>query len=369
MPTTLGPTVTGAGRGGPTSSGPTRRPPRLRAATLALVAALAASPFHTPGIARASAGERCEDVNVPVTLPNRPHPVAIRGTLCGPAGRGVQVLLAGGTYGRAYWDLPYRPEIYSYVRALSVAGWATLNLDRLGIGASDDPPASEVTLDVHAEVVHQVVQAARAGRIGGRAFKQVFTVGNSMGAYIALLEAAKYDDVDGVISTGHLNSPRIGVPAVLASLYPAQAESRFAHLPPGYLTTRPNTRGSLFYAAAQAEPKTIEIDEATKETLTTGEMASAGPESDHEMAARVRAPVLSVIGEFDNIFCARSCADPGGPAYQERAYFPNAACFRMYVVAGSGHVINLHTSAPEWFAVAREWLERVEHRPIRSPSC
>src|SRR5712692_3444640 len=46
----------------------------------------------------------------------------------------VQVLISGLTLGSTYWDFPYQPNRYSYVRALTAGGIATLNYDRVGIG-------------------------------------------------------------------------------------------------------------------------------------------------------------------------------------------------------------------------------------------
>ena len=55
------------------------------------------------------------------------------------------VLVPGGTYGADYWDLDYRPEIYSFVRWATRAGYSTANVDRVGSEASGRLPAMVVT--------------------------------------------------------------------------------------------------------------------------------------------------------------------------------------------------------------------------------
>jgi hypothetical protein len=67
------------------------------------------------------------------------------------------VLVPGLTYGASYWNFPVDPARYSYVRAATAAGYATLAIDRLGTGASDHPPAAQVTAMSEAFARHDVV--------------------------------------------------------------------------------------------------------------------------------------------------------------------------------------------------------------------
>jgi hypothetical protein len=57
-------------------------------------------------------------------------------------GAPLLILASGFTYDHQYWDLPVDGGKYSFVDAANRAGYATLNLDRLGLGSSDKPPAS-----------------------------------------------------------------------------------------------------------------------------------------------------------------------------------------------------------------------------------
>src|SRR5689334_14888823 len=109
----------------------------------------------TPGAAEASDEDgpslKCERITFDVSLAaNQPADQHLVGTLCARGSlqhKTIQVLIHGGTYDHNYWDFPYQPETYSYVRELTNAGYATLNIDRLGVGESSRPvPGSSLTL-------------------------------------------------------------------------------------------------------------------------------------------------------------------------------------------------------------------------------
>src|SRR5258708_5776895 len=69
----------------------------------------------------------CQSLYVPVALgAGQPAQYSIYGQLCLPAigpGNTIQVLVPGATYDHIYWDFPYQPKIYSYVRAMNAAGY------------------------------------------------------------------------------------------------------------------------------------------------------------------------------------------------------------------------------------------------------
>lgn len=159
----------------------------------------------------------------------------------------VLLLLHGITYGTPYWDFPYQPERYSAVNSLIQDGYATLNIDRLGSGRSAHPLSALTTLANHAETVHQIVGALRAGGVGGIPFRNVATIGHSYGSAIAWYEAALHNDVDATISTGHTNRTNaLNASNLVATTVPAAAVPTTAGEPsaidPGYLQPRPGTR-------------------------------------------------------------------------------------------------------------------------------
>ena len=122
-------------------------------------------------------GFRCEELSFGVTVsPDDPVLYNVFGELCSRGSihhKTIQITLHGATYGHLYWDWPFQPETYSYVRRATAAGYAVLNLDRIGIGQSDRPPAADVTIAANAWVVHQIVQALRGGDLVVRSFGRI----------------------------------------------------------------------------------------------------------------------------------------------------------------------------------------------------
>jgi pimeloyl-ACP methyl ester carboxylesterase len=301
----------------------------------------------------------CQEVRFPVSLQaGQAANYEVVGKLCSkPNGKNVvHLLLSGATYGNVYWDFPLFPQFYSYVRSLTNAGYATLNIDRIGIGASSRPPADQVTIQANAFVTHQLVQALRDGRIGS--FSKVILVGHSLGSGIALSAQAQFGDADGLILSGFLHAAGPGFAQVPTLIHPAQNDPRFAsqNLPDGYLTTIPGVR-TAFYFTPVADPNVIARDEQTKETITVGEantfpplvFSATNPQS-------INVPVLYVIGSRDNVFCTPpQCSE----AQLEPNLYPAGAQVEVRVLPGTGHSLNLHFTAPVFYGIAREWSDRL----------
>ena len=113
----------------------------------------------------------------------------------------------------------------------------------------DRPQRSPCACTGHAGVERLRRPSGRPGAAGwGRrsvAVRQGNLVGHSLGSGIATVEAATFNDVDGLILTGFLHTFAPAIGAVPAALYPARDDPRFAgrNLPVDYLTTQPGTRG------------------------------------------------------------------------------------------------------------------------------
>jgi pimeloyl-ACP methyl ester carboxylesterase len=308
---------------------------------------------------------RCERVTFQVALAEgQPANYDVVGWLCGRGSiqhRTIQVLVHGATYSHVYWDFPYQPEHYSYVRALTAAGYATLAIDRIGIGESDHPPALDVTVQANAHAVHQVVQKLRSGTLhvpsfGRVAGERVMLVAHSLGSIVSIREAATYHDVDGLILTGYMHNAGPGLAELGANFIPASFDPHFAgrDIPGGYLTTRPGTRGaSYFYYAPTTDPAVVAADEATKETSTIGESTDFAASA--AMSPQIDVPVLSVVGDLDRIFCDDPSCTAGGTIDREYQFFSPAAKLRIVSIPLSSHDINLHKQTPLWYALAAAW--------------
>ncbi len=316
----------------------------------------------------APTGQTCQPYNVPVSLsPEQPLQFTIYGELCNPSSgpsNTIELTIPGGTYGLIYWDFPYQPQTYSYVQAANAAGYSVFNMDRIGTGLSSHPDLSlfDVTMQTNAFVIHEIVQDLRNGSIGNQSFAQIILVAHSLGSADAWLEAGTYHDVDGVVITGlvhHLNATNLA--AVLASFYPIAFDPRFdnSHYGAGYLTTQPDTRGKDFYYLPNVDPNVLAIDEATKETATDGETSTFPTTFASNIAAQVLVPVFVVVGQQDALVCgldATDCSSASSVLQAEAPYYSPQAQLQAAVIPGSGHDLNLHTTAPLFFATVNAWL-------------
>lgn len=326
-----------------------------------LFAALVAGTGMPPAAASTSRGGIasviCRPAAYSIALaPGAATRYTVRGTLCTPGvayGRTVQLLLGGILYTRAYWDWPVKPRTYSWVRAMNAAGYAMLNIDRIGGGASDHPPAAQVTIDANAYVAHQLVRDLRQGPA---AFARVMLVGHSLGSLISIVEAGRYRDVDGVILTGFMHAPGPGTAAFSQSgLLPAQTNPALRSLPSGYLRERPGTRVTYFYDPANADPAVIAYDDASVApigTATIGELGQfARVLTSPAYSWAIVAPVLVLTGRQDALFGAAA-------AGKEPSFYRTGLPLKVDVLPDTGHALNLHRSAPRAFALARAWADR-----------
>ncbi|WP_431045400.1 alpha/beta hydrolase [Streptomyces sp. P1-3] len=318
-----------------------------------------------PSGAAQAAPASCQGAGVPVT---GVVSATMHGTLCVPAGGTpdtVMVLVPGGTYNHTYWDFPYQPETYNFRQAMNDAGYATFVVDRLGTGASSRPPSALVTASVQAGAVHQVIQALRGGRIGGTDFRKVILGGHSLGSLISVIEAGTYNDADAVVLTGitHRIVAQEIVDIFTSSLYPAALDPAFAgkSYDPGYLTTRPGTRGTAFYAPATTDPAVLATDEATKDVFSTAEAADGlGVAGLLPYSRQIQHPVLLAVGDQDRFFCdslGGNCASAAALKAQEDPYFGSAACLHTYVEPGAGHDLNLATNTVPYQRAVRDWAD------------
>jgi pimeloyl-ACP methyl ester carboxylesterase len=347
------------------------RPAAVRAAAIcvSLTLVLAGCAAYAAPAGPVPSGLHCRPERIPVRLSagnSVTYPVA--GSLCAdgsPAGRTVEVLIPGLTYGASYWNFPLDPARYSYVRAAAAAGYATLAIDRLGTGASGRPPAAEVTVTSEALALHQVVTALHAGQAGPAAFRTVVLVAHSYGSDIALREAAAYADVSGLVISGWLTAGNLaGHLRVRASYDTGTArEAAFGglNLPAGYVTTRPGTRGADFYNTAYASAAVIADDESLKQPVTSGELTSVVIPVPRAMTRRIHVPVLLAVGQDDALDCdsaipGLSCASSAAVLARESGNYSPGACLQAYVLPRSGHSMNLHPDAPQWFTAASRWV-------------
>jgi pimeloyl-ACP methyl ester carboxylesterase len=349
----------------------------LLAATLMLAfAGLRAPLYGAASPSPAAAPTTCKQLTYHVTLTPRARThYKVVGWLCGKAllgGRTIQVLLHGDSVNHMYWDFPIRPQQYSYVRALTNAGYATLNLDLPGAGVSDIPPGDQVSFDAKAYVVHQIVQTLRSGHGPYSSFGKVLLVGHSTGAFFAPIEANRYADVDGLILTGFLHTLAPTANLVGNLWWSPANDPHFAHrhIPPGYLTVIPGTAATIAFNMPDTDADVLAYASAHTDLAPTAE--NGAEVLDPALVQGIHVPILTVVGQYDAFFCTPpSC--PEGRA--EPAFYdcrsqstgvhgitatdcaPRSE-LEVVVIPNAGHALNLQRNAPQWFAIARHWSDR-----------
>ncbi|WP_439386308.1 alpha/beta hydrolase [Amycolatopsis lexingtonensis] len=297
----------------------------------------------------------CEDLNVPVTLSLLPE--TMHGRLCAPPGaRTVVVLIPGGTYNASYWDIGYTPQTRSFRLAMNDAGIATLALDRLGTGASSKPLSTLLSASTQATAAHQVIQSIRSR------FPEVIVGGHSIGAAMAMIEAGRYHDVDGVLVTGMTHRMNlITVIPVLANMIPAPLDPAVPGRDAGYLTTSPGTRYTAFHTPGPLDEAAIAYDESTKDVFATTEAVDSLTLTTVVTPAsrQITVPVLLVLGN-DPHFCGTlgsDCSSPEALRASEASFFGGP--LQTYILDGYGHAINYALNAPTYFSVVTGWLKSI----------
>jgi hypothetical protein len=297
-------------------------------------------------------------------VPGQAGTYEITGTLCEPAGPApstVQVLVPGATYAGSYWNFPAAG--YSYQRYAAGQGQVTFSLDRLNTGGSSRLASLLVTVQVDADVLHQVITDLASGLIGGMAYTHVVTVGHSLGSIIVADEAAGWHDESAVVLTGFthyldpafvlaLGTGQVLVPAALAS-------PRLASQPLGDLSTPPGARATWFYNPSDASPAVIARDQATESVITAGELATFPVPMVLPETSEIRVPVLQAVGQDDAVFwCGllSTCTSAAALRTAEAPFFGGSPSYSTYVLPKSGHDLNLAANHDLFYRTLTRWV-------------
>jgi pimeloyl-ACP methyl ester carboxylesterase len=313
--------------------------------------------------AKALPGVQCRSEVIPVALaPGKVARYKLVGELCAVDGfdhKTLQVLVSGAGYGAVYWDFPYEPDTYSYMRAALRAGYAVFNFDRLGMGRSDHPPGLALDVDTQAYVLSQTIAALAAAND----YSAVVTLGHSFGSLIVLAHALRNpEQVNGVVLTGYAHNvnPEFG-PAMGKGIELAAFGGPFVGdiFDPTYVISKPDSRGAVFYTGSNTDPAVIRTDDLTRQTTAAGELLTMRKYFG-EQSKGLQVPVYMVLGEDDFVVCggALDCTNHAAVLAHETPYFPPATCFELTLLDDVNHNANLHRSAPSTFALILNWIAR-----------
>jgi pimeloyl-ACP methyl ester carboxylesterase len=271
----------------------------------------------------------------------------------------LQILLHGAGYDHRYWDWPFRPESYSYVKWAAEHGIATLNIDRIGSGSSSRPAGASNTVAAQAEVLDHVVADIRHGGSVLGAFDRIVLVGHSLGSVVAGYTATVRDDVDAVVLTGYLpvdHGNQVEDQFLDEAFVPAV--DALPHLrglvDEDYLAARPETREQLMFRAGQVDPAILEVDYQIRGATSRGELGGAWSAGSRILQAT--APTLALVGQYDVLVLdPRTDADAFDAVRRLRAGCPKN--FEFEVMPETGHNLNLHFNAFDTYQSLNRWLE------------
>jgi pimeloyl-ACP methyl ester carboxylesterase len=332
--------------------------------TIVTLTGVITQPVHAANPAYGS----CQTVTLPVAMTSAsPKNQTIVGDYCTPTAwasgtHQLDIMVAGATYNRQYWDWPVEPATYSYVDKTLQAGRATFAYDHLGKGDSSKPSGLALTITVDSYVLHQVIQYFRS-----TGYAQTNVIGHSMGSMAAIENDAIHPgETNRLVVTGFIHLPALSTALVnfFAHVEVAALDPQFIGkiTDPTYLTTGPGSRQADFYSSS-ADPAVVAYDEAHKDTVSAGEatefLDTFEQPSLLNLSKNVTAPTMVVVGRQDALLCGLlvSCTSDGSILANEAPYYPSAANLTVKGIDSTGHDVALHPSADTSFALINQWLQ------------
>ena len=338
----------------------------LAAALVSATASDRTGSDRAPGIASRQVVFEVENANATsvACLPDN-ESYRLRGRLVGPrrdvAGRGgalrVNVLVHDLGAGAWFWHLRRHPA-FDYATHLAERGETSLVIDRLGYGASPLTDGDATCLGAQADMLHQVVQHLRSGNYRFAHGDQrptppaahVVAHGHGVGAAIAQVEAASFDDVDGLVLMSWTDRGATAIAARTAAKQNATCLTGSGYAP--FAATAAAYRRLFFASALTAVQRTAA---ALHREDPCGDATSLSPFllASNLGAGRVEAPVLLLYGARDALNRAEA-RDEQSDAYGASARVTSRT------VAGAGSALPLERTAAQTRATVLGWLDRLD---------
>lgn len=274
---------------------------------------------------------------------------------------------------------------YSYVDVAAEYGHATLLYDRLGVGESSiDDPLNVVQVPLELEIAKVLAQKLRDGALSNHAFSKVIGTGHSFGSGITQGLTSLYPQVigkftntsslhklydtdlclDAAILTGFSVNSTGSAPFLLALNLAIASQNqpyRFGSLNNGYLVDGSAISNQIgFFRAPGFDPEILSLGEATKGTVTFGELFSGGAVT--KPALNWTKPVAVVNGNEDLPFCFGNCSFPVNKS--EAVFpmlYPKVNATGTYIAKDTGHGLNLHYSAVGAYHYIQDFISKNVH--------
>jgi len=268
----------------------------------------------------------------------------------------INVLVHDAGTGSWFWNQSRTPA-YDYAGQLGRRGELSLVVDRLGYDRSPLRDGTDTCLGAQVHMLHQLIQKLYAGnyrftgnrRVDPPHAGRVVVHGHGTGATIAQLEAAQFDDTEGLVL---MSWP--GVSSSGAAVAQVRDQVGACLRGAGYAAfgRSPAAFRSLLFATAPAAVQRA----ATRQRNATpcGDVTSLASAllGSGSTAARVEVPVLVMYGSRD------SRVRPGAAAAAGRM-FRGSEAVTPVTVPGAGSALPLERSAPRTRSAVLSWLGRL----------
>lgn len=299
------------------------------------------------------------ETSVPCLADGATHTVS--GTLVGPrdevlgqaGSTRINILVHDAGTGGWFWDLAATPR-FDYAGKLAQRGETSLVLDRLGF---DDSPLADgraTCLGAQATMLHQVVQNVEAGiyryvdRPGAAVphGAQVVLHGHGVGAAVAQLEVAEFDDVDGLVVMGWSDAG-----ASQAAIAEAARQTRTClqddYAP--YGASPADFRGLLFATApAAVQRAALDLRNDTPCGDVTSLLGTVG--FLNLGTSSIEPPVLVLQGGAD-------MRTSDGSAEAQAARFTSSEAVTARTFPRAGSALPLEAQAPQVRRTVLDWLD------------
>lgn len=249
--------------------------------------------------------------NTPVACRSDGKDYTVRGHIVAPRSAlehrsAATIYLHAVTWGEYYWNFTGVPN-YAFATQLAARGHTSVIVDRLGYGASGQPPGNDTCFGSEADVAHQMVQALRNGTYQTESgdpvkFSKVNLGGASVGGLISHIEAYTFSDVDAVINMAwgdHTVTPFAD--QEFADVMDRCAQRGDAGAPLDYAAFFKNAREKFYFNSATPD---VRAAVPALHPDPCGQLSSipAGVAADEALLGQITVPVQVIFGSADAVF-------------------------------------------------------------------
>ncbi|WP_372727688.1 alpha/beta fold hydrolase [Nocardioides sp.] len=265
----------------------------------------------------------------------------------------INVLVHGLATGSWFWNLRSKRS-FDYATQLARRGETSVVIDRLGYGASTLPNGDDTCLGAQADMLHQIVQKLYSGLyvypgrpgIDPPKAQHVVLHGHGVGAAIAQVESATFQDVDGLVlmSWADAGSSQRAVEEARQTSQLCATGDDYAR----YGQTNREFRELLFATApAGVQRKAARLHAANPcgDALSLSQML-AGSEA---LADEIKEPVLLMYGGKDVLI-------RDGAAQDQADSYSAAESVTLRTIAGAGSALPLERTAGKTQRQVVRWL-------------